>query len=101
MTTYAVWILYVIFVLLNGADVVTTRILLASGAREANPLMAWLVGKLGWTAGLILPKLIMAVALFLLIRTVQNGALVAVVLFGLCAFYAIIVNRNYHMMEVR
>jgi len=94
------WILYFILIILNAIDVVSTRLLLASGVKEANPVMAWFVEKLGRTLGLCAPKLFWMVCLFFLVRNYGSYALLTIVLVLMTAFYAVIVYRNIHLMEV-
>lgn len=75
-------ILVAVLVLLLAADVVTTRIGLARGATEANPVVAHLIGRLGLWPGLLLPKaaLLVLVAAFTLISPAPAGSLAVLAL---------------------
>lgn len=45
--TEIIYVLFVLLVLLQAGDVYTTNRILANGGREANPVIAWVMGKLG------------------------------------------------------
>ena len=47
---------FIAFVVAQIADAVTTILALDNGAREANPVMRWLMGKIGTAPALFFPK---------------------------------------------
>ena len=49
---------FIAFVVAQIADAVTTILGLDNGAREANPVMKWLMGKIGTAPALFFPKVI-------------------------------------------
>lgn len=61
-------VLFLVLVLLQVADVATTyRIIRKGMGREANPVMAWLIAKLGLALGLVAPKMAMLALVYLFV----------------------------------
>jgi len=84
----------VAIVLLGLADVVTTALVLDRGGKEANPLMRWLMDKLG--NGWMVVKLalhIFVAALVWEIPAFLYGGFVFV------ALYALIVGNNFRVLK--
>jgi len=75
---------------LQVADIATTGYLLKMpGHMEANPIVRWLMDKIGFWTGLIGPKVVILVALFM-------APTYSVILYALAAFYtAVVVNNSY------
>lgn len=58
--------LFLLLVVLNIADVITTSKILKSGGRELNPLVRWMMEKFGVRGGMVLVKIpALAVSAFL------------------------------------
>lgn len=82
--------LFVVFVLLQIADVASTMIALNMGAREANPVMRWLFEKIGvnpalytvkvsgivllWVYGMGLPVIVWLIMVGVYVAVVYNNA---------------------------
>lgn len=87
------------FILSQAADVWTTARALNSGqGKEANPIMAWLIGKCGLYPGLIMPKAV--VIGVIAAATVLYPAVMTWVVFAIAAGYAVIVYRNYGIVKI-
>lgn len=86
------------FIVSQAADVWTTARALNSGqGKEANPVMAWMIGKLGLYPGLIIPKAIsvgISIAATYVYPTVMTWILAAIT-----AGYVYIAYRNYRIVE--
>jgi hypothetical protein len=87
-------ILFVALCVLQMCDVYSTKRLLdASVAHEANPVMRFLIDKLGTVAGLVLPKLVvLALAFAFLLES-------PVILAPLCIVYVAVVTNNFRLMR--
>lgn len=53
-----IWILFALFIVVQVLDIYTTVHVLLAGAREANPLMHWLMERIGMVPGLLVGKAI-------------------------------------------
>ena len=53
-----IWILFALFIVVQVLDIYTTVHVLLAGAREANPLMHWLMERIGMVPALIVGKAI-------------------------------------------
>ena len=75
---------------LQVADIATTGYLLKiPGHIEANPIVRWLMDKIGFWTGLIGPKVVILVALFMVPTYTW-------ILYALAAVYtAVVVNNSY------
>lgn len=82
----------ILFALLQVADIFTTWKVLSQGGRELNPVMAWVMGRLGVLPGLVLAKLAL---LGLLVSCPPNLMVMA----GLCVLYAAVVVRNWRLIK--
>jgi len=89
-----IWFLFVLFVLLQIADVVTTRIILNHGGKELNPIMAYVLNKAGFK-GLILVKLIGIFIIFITIYLSMTYSLnILWFLSSICLVYFAVVLFN-------
>ena len=81
---------FVTLVILNVLDIYTTLRVLRQGGEELNPVMDWLMDKVGVIPALIVPKAtyLIAVGYFL-------TDLPSMVMFGLCCFYVLLVLHNF------
>ncbi len=79
---------FVIFLVLQVADVITTRKALARGGREANPIVAWLMRRFGerWVVVKCGGGLIAGVILM--------GTGAVFILWLVCAFYLLVILNN-------
>jgi hypothetical protein len=82
-----------VLAILQLCDGLLTARVLARGGWELNPVMHYLMDKLGITAGLILPKLVLTVLLWLY---VSNYPLVLVLL---VITYLIVVVHNWQQLS--
>ena len=85
-------LLYLALVALQLADVATTFYIIRTKiGHEANPIMAWLMDKLGLVAGLLLPKAALATVLYALVQLhgIPNWALLVVL-----ALYVWVILNN-------
>lgn len=89
-------IFYIVFCFLQLLDVVYTKAILDKGGVELNPIMRWSMEKLGETAGLVAPKLIV-ISLFgylILMELIHPYVILA-----LLAFYGWVVYNNYTVLK--
>ena len=82
--------LLLLFGALQVADIYTTYTLLSSGGRELNPVMRWVMDKLGRVQGLVLMKLLTVG----LVVAVFDDALT----FWLCVYYTGVVGWNTYQL---
>jgi hypothetical protein len=90
------WILFAAVALLQILDVITTIRAFKRGAKEANKIMAWLMGKIGVVPALIATKTAFIAVLLVAIIYAPSSFLGAV-LAATCGFYAWIVYRNHKL----
>jgi len=87
-------ILFVALCVLQMCDVYSTKRLLdASVAHEANPVMRFMIEKVGTVAGLILPKLVVLALAYAFLM--QLPAILA----ALCAVYVVVVANNFRLVR--
>ena len=79
---------------LSLADVVTTLKALARGGHEANPMMAWAMGKLGALGALVVLKALLLVPGYYCLLQVPLAALI-----GMLVFYVAIVANNLRCLS--
>lgn len=88
-------VLFIVFALLQCADVATTLYVLKRGGREANPVMAAIMARLGNVAGLVVPKLvILAVVYRYALPSSSSFALLVA-----CALYAAVIVNNANVIR--
>jgi len=90
-------ILLGILIVLQIADYWTTMQVLQQGGHENNPVVTWLMQRLGVTVGLALGKVFaagVAVMIYYL-----GGDYAAIMLGAVCVFYAWIVMQNYGQIK--
>ena len=85
---------FILLVVLNVADAVTTTMGIKRGARELNPLMRVLMKKVGPLPALLGWKGIFLGAMFYFLPVIDPRALM-----GLCAFYAAVVGWNIFQLR--
>lgn len=92
-----IYILLAIFVLLQAADGWTTYSVLSRGGTELNPLLRWVIKKIGIAPGLIATKVVTIVpfAVAVLYLPSLAGLIVAGVMI---AIYAVVVRRNWRVL---
>lgn len=91
--------LFILLFALQVADVASTAYAIKRGiGHEANPVMAWLIDRLGLALGLLLPKAVMLSLLYSYALTYPLFA--AYVLGAMSALYAWIVFRNVRVVLV-
>ena len=89
------WILFAIVVILQVLDSYSTiRALKKPGVSEANPALAWLMGKIGIVAALVLIKGLLCVIIAAAIYWYPSGYLMGV-LVGIVVVYAAVVINNF------
>lgn len=89
--------LFILLFALQVADVASTAYVIRRGiGHEANPVMGWLISRLGLTLGLLLPKLAMLVLIYLYVLPV---AYAVPILSALIALYAWIVFKNVRVIR--
>ena len=86
-------ILFSVLVGLNVLDVYTTMQILRQGGRELNPLMAWLMGKIGPLPAMLALKVPLLAAMGLMLTDVPQWMLLA-----LLALYACVVVNNLRVI---
>ena len=86
-------ILIILFISLQVSDVVLTLLILRDGGRELNPVMRWLMDKMGTATALISAKLII---IALVIAFVDSLLLLSV----FCAVYVAVIVFNARSVEV-
>lgn len=82
---------YSLFGLLTAlqlADVYTTRRILIAGGKELNPMMRWLIRKLGVMPGLIIPKAFLLILAYIVLLPYPW------VLGALCGLYVGVLVHN-------
>jgi hypothetical protein len=87
--------LYLALFVLNVMDVISTRRALAEGCTEANPLMAWVMDRLGVVRGLLAVKLPL---LGIIGYCVWSGIATDVALYVLIAIYTAVVINNVRLV---
>lgn len=87
-------IILILFALAQVGDIVSTYLVISRGkGYEANPVMRWLIGKIGLLPGLIAPKL---VAMGLFIWMAADGRFgIEYVLVPATLVYAWVVRNNF------
>lgn len=93
------WILFLIFVALNVADVISTLLILKTGGRELNIFMRFCMDRLGRLPGLAAPKIAAIAAALIAIYLVGRGPVLYVLLAFSCAGYGFIVVRNLSVLS--
>lgn len=90
------YILLVIFIILQLADLYTTYTIIKTGkGYEANPLLAWIFDRIGYVYGLLIFKGL-AIAIGLYVIQFWNGYYV---LAPLVALYTWVVYNNYKVLN--
>jgi len=90
------YILLVIFIILQCADLYTTYTIIKTGkGYEANPFLAWIFDKIGYVVGLLIFKGL-AIAIGLFVVQFWNGYYV---LAPLIALYSWVVYNNYKVLN--
>lgn len=89
-------ILFIIVAALQVADGYLTWRILGLGGRELNPLIRFLMDRLGVVPGLVLAKLVLVVVIFYLVLVDQVTALALV-----GALYAWVVGHNWKQFRAR
>lgn len=85
-------LIYLALVVLQLADVATTYYIIRTKiGHEANPIMAWLMNKLGLVAGLLLPKAVLATVLYALVQL--RGIPIWALLVALALYVWVIFNN--------
>jgi len=90
-------ILSVILVLLNVWDVYTTYLILGFGGRELNPLLNWVIKKIGVLPGLIASKTV-CVAPYVFLSITNPNWLTTGLLVVLIGWYAWVVRGNHNVI---
>ena len=87
------------FLLLQAADACTTTYGIKNGLKEANPIMRFLIGKLGLYVGQAIIRLpiIAMVSYFALTGGLEDWAMIALVV----PFAALLVNNLYWLRKAR
>ena len=94
-----IYALLVIFLVLQSADTYTTTYGIKNGLKEANPVMRWLIGRLGLYVGQAVIRLpiIAMVSYFALTGGLEEWAMVALVV----PFAALLANNLYWLRKAR
>lgn len=91
-------VLSIMFVLFQSADVYSTYKTLSSGKGvEANPVMKYLMAKLGVLHSLVVTKIALAVILLVADILVPDATLYTLI--GANTVYALVLWNNYHVMK--
>lgn len=85
-------ILILLLVALNVADILLTLRIIKQGGRELNPLLAWLMTRIGIKPALIVSKAVLLVAAALVLRS-------PAILTLLCLAYAAVVWHNWRQLR--
>ena len=96
MTTY---ICLIVFLLLQSADAYTTTYGIRNGLKEANPVMRFLIGRLGLYVGQAAIRLpiIAMVSYYALTGGLEDWAMIALVV----PFAALLVNNIYWLRKTK
>lgn len=86
--------LIIVFILLQGLDVMSTLRILRAGGREINPIMKWVMHQYGRETGLIGFKVI---ATLILVRFVMLTSSPAAI--GFVVLYILVVGNNLRVMK--
>jgi hypothetical protein len=89
--------LFIIFCLLQIFDVYSTYQILNAGGREVNPMMNWLMDRVGVMAALIGTKVLAIGVLGAAVAYAQEPVAVSVLAVS-TVYYAVIMYRNYKQM---
>ena len=89
----------ILFLLLQAGDAYTTTYGIRNGLKEANPVMRFLIGKLGLYVGQAVIRLpiIAMVSYFALTGGLEDWAMIALVV----PFAALLVNNIYWLRKAR
>lgn len=85
---------FYLLIVLQVADVITTIIALDGPAHEANPLLSWLMDRLG-----VVPTLVMVKGTAISFFWYYQDQLPVALMWGLCAFYLWIVYGNIRTIQ--
>jgi hypothetical protein len=84
--------LFVVLVILQGLDIWTTKTILDNGGKELNPVMRFLMEKIGVMKALFLMKIMLVIVVGYGVFT----STLSLILLGLvCILYAIVVASNW------
>lgn len=86
-------VLFVLVVALQAADGFLTWRVLRAGGRELNPLVRFLIDRLGTVPGLALAKLFLVVMVWLYLRDQ------VLILLAIAALYAWVVRHNWQQLQ--
>ena len=87
--------LFIAFVILQLADIYTTKTILDDGGREVNPVMAKLFEKFGVLPSLVVSKIVVAVLVYLYVQQHE------IVMSLLVLFYLIVISNNFYQINKR
>ena len=98
MLKFVIWALVALIFALQVGDWLTTRRIVAQGGREGNPLMVWLIARLGFDAAFALKGVaLIALDAWYAVHAVGVQALAANAL--VCAIYLYIVWHNWRLIR--
>jgi len=87
-------LLFIVFVLLQAADAVTTTIVLDKGGREANPVMKWLFDRFE-----VIPTFIVTKGVVISFFWVYAEAIPVWLWLGMIGLYTWVVYNNLGVIE--
>jgi hypothetical protein len=86
--------LFILLFFLQIADARTTWMILALGGREENPMLAWLMRKIGIVPALALLKTVCTIPLAVIVRYAGDSSAVQLVLVAAVLLYLWVVAHN-------
>ena len=89
-----IWALFALIVILQLLDIISTLRAFRAGAIEGNPIVAWIIDKLGVIPGLVVAKAA-TLAGVLAVMIIAPPPLPLILLLVVAAVYAWFVVRNF------
>lgn len=90
---------FALLTVLQALDVYTTNRALAIGARELNPVLAWLFARAGVLPVLITMKLVLLALVGAVWRWCPEPRLTIASLIAACAAYTLVAVHNFQQLE--
>jgi len=87
--------LFIAFVILQLADIYTTKTILDDGGREINPLMAKAFEKFGVLPALVVSKIVVVGLVYVYVQSYE------IVMSLLVLFYLIVISNNFYQINKR
>jgi hypothetical protein len=93
------WILLAIIILLQVLDAATTLSILKLGGRELNPMLKWLMDRLGVVPALAVSKLVLVGGVAVVAMLAENTPALKVLLYLVAMIFAFVCANNIQVWK--